>query len=88
MPGPYPGRVVSVHHPGSIIDDKFQAEPVQQMIDRGMMELTHAEHPTEAAYQGLEAGTVKGPELALVMGPTAPQHGPPAAVPEAAQQAA
>ena len=63
MPGPYPGRVVQVHHPGSIIGDKFQAEPVQQMIDRGMMELTHAEHPAEAWREFFEPGDVVGIKL-------------------------
>jgi len=63
MPGPYPGRVVSVHHPGSIIENQFQAEPVQQMIDRGMMELTHAEAPVEAWREFFEPGDVVGVKL-------------------------
>ncbi|MFN0167241.1 MAG: DUF362 domain-containing protein [Bryobacteraceae bacterium] len=40
MPGPYRGKVVEVHHPGSIISGNYQAEPVTQMMQRGMKELT------------------------------------------------
>src|SRR4051794_2198521 len=42
MPGPYPGRVVAVEHPGSILSNAYQAEPVQNMMRRGMQELTGA----------------------------------------------
>jgi uncharacterized protein (DUF362 family) len=40
MPGPYRGKVVAVEHPGCIADGKYQAEPVRQMMRRGMSELT------------------------------------------------
>ena len=43
IPGPYPGRVVAVNHPGSIVSDQYQAEPVKQMMQRGMRELTGAD---------------------------------------------
>jgi uncharacterized protein (DUF362 family) len=42
IPGPYPGRVVSVQHPRSIISGKFQAEPIRDMMRKGMAELTGA----------------------------------------------
>src|SRR5713226_730991 len=42
MPGLFPGRVVSVRHPGSYRDGKFQAEPIQAMMRKGMTELTGA----------------------------------------------
>ena len=42
MPGPFPGRVVAVEHPGSIVSDSYQAEPVRQMMQKGMKELTGA----------------------------------------------
>ena len=42
MPGPFPGRVVAVEHPGSILSNSYQPEPVQQMMRRGMKELTGA----------------------------------------------
>lgn len=40
LPGLYPGRVVSVTHPGASINLKFQAAPIEAIIRRGMMELT------------------------------------------------
>ncbi len=66
IPGPYPGRVVEVHHPGSHIDGAYQAEPVEQMLDRGMMELTHAEAPVEAWREFFEPGDVVGIKLNAV----------------------
>ena len=30
MPGPFPGRVVGVEHPASIVGGAYQAEPVRQ----------------------------------------------------------
>ena len=42
MPGPFPGRVVAVEHPGSILSNTYQPEPVQQMMRKGMKELTGA----------------------------------------------
>ena len=35
IPGPYPGRVVAVHHPRSIVSGVYQAEPVQNMMQKG-----------------------------------------------------
>ena len=63
LPGPYPGRVVAVDHPQSIVDGVFQAEPIQQIIDRGMMELTHAPSPVDAWRQFFEPGDVVGIKL-------------------------
>jgi uncharacterized protein (DUF362 family) len=63
IPGPYPGRVVEVHHPGSIIEDRFQAEPLEQMLDQGMMELTHAPSVEEAWRELVEPGDVVGIKL-------------------------
>src|SRR5437763_1902909 len=49
MPGPFPGKVVEVHHPGSVRDDHTIAHAaVRQMVARGMCELTGAEHAGEA----------------------------------------
>ena len=31
IPGPYPGRVVAVHHPGSILSGAYQPEPVHYL---------------------------------------------------------
>jgi hypothetical protein len=49
MPGPYPGRVIEVRHPDSVRPDHtVNADAVSAMIDRGMTELTGADHPVEA----------------------------------------
>ena len=42
MPGPFPGRVVGVEHPASIVGGAYQAEPVRQMMEKGMTALTGA----------------------------------------------
>ena len=49
MPGPFPGRVIEVHHPGSVRPDwTVDAHAVGAMVDRGMKELTGADDPREA----------------------------------------
>ncbi len=63
IPGPYPGRVVEVHHPDSIVEGRFQAEPLEQMLDKGMLELTHAPSVEEAWREFFEPGDVVGIKL-------------------------
>jgi uncharacterized protein (DUF362 family) len=63
IPGPYPGRVVAVHHPNSIVETQYQAEPVRRMIDTGMKELTNAESPVEAWREFFQPGDVVGIKL-------------------------
>ena len=49
MPGRYPGRVIEVHHPAAV--DRYHRidrTAVARMMDRGMCELTGADHPVEA----------------------------------------
>lgn len=60
MPGPFRGKVVSVEHQGSIVSGAYQAEPVQQMIRRGMMELTGAPDIQSAWKVFFEPGDVVG----------------------------
>jgi uncharacterized protein (DUF362 family) len=61
MPGPYPGRVIEVRHPGSVAPDhSVNASAVQQMVDRGMTELTGADHPVEAWRTFFERDDVVG----------------------------
>lgn len=69
MPGLYPGRVVTVSHPGSILEGKFRAEPIRRMLDEGMIELTDAEDATQAWRQFFERGDVVGIKLTPVGGP-------------------
>src|SRR5579859_87170 len=63
MPGPYPGRVVSVENPGVLVSGKYQADAVQQMMRRGMMELTGADSWTDAWRIFFEPGDVVGIKL-------------------------
>jgi uncharacterized protein (DUF362 family) len=50
MPGPYPGQVVSVHAPGVIEaqTEKVDAPTVNEMLSRGMRELTAAKTDADA----------------------------------------
>jgi uncharacterized protein (DUF362 family) len=50
MPGPYPGRVVTVHAPGSIDEttEKVDVPTVQTMIARGMTSLTGDKDPRDS----------------------------------------
>ncbi|MBX5494915.1 MAG: DUF362 domain-containing protein [Bryobacteraceae bacterium] len=69
MPGLLPGRVVRVEHSGSIISGVYQREPVQQMIRRGMLELTGASDPVEAWRIFFQPGEVVGLKLNPVSRP-------------------
>jgi uncharacterized protein (DUF362 family) len=61
MPGPFPGRVVEVRHPGAVGDDyRIDAGAVRKMIARGMCDLTGAEHPAEAWRRFFTIGDVVG----------------------------
>jgi uncharacterized protein (DUF362 family) len=50
MPGPYPGRVVTVHAPGSIdeVTEKVDVPTVKAMIARGMTTLTGDKDPRDS----------------------------------------
>ena len=58
IPGPYPGRVIAVEHPGSIIAGVYQKETIQQMVRRGMTELTQAPSWQDAWRTFFEKGDV------------------------------
>jgi uncharacterized protein (DUF362 family) len=61
MPGPYPGRVIEVQHAGSVsADGTIAHDAVRSMVDRGMRELTGAEHAVEAWRRFFEPGDVVG----------------------------
>lgn len=60
IPGPYPGRVIEVHHPGSVVQSKVQREPVRDMVKRGMSELTGAPGDVDAWRGFFEPGDVVG----------------------------
>lgn len=63
MPGPYPGRVVSVENPAVLVSGQYQAGPVQQMMRRGMAELTGADSWADAWRLFFEHGDVVGIKL-------------------------
>jgi uncharacterized protein (DUF362 family) len=60
MPGLFRGRVVAVDHPRSIVEGRYQAEPVQQMMRKGMTDLTGAGGWVDAWRMFVEPGDVVG----------------------------
>jgi hypothetical protein len=61
MPGPFPGRVIEVHHPGSVrADGALSADAVRAMMNRGMTELTGADSPVEAWKRFFQPDDVVG----------------------------
>ncbi len=69
MPGPWPGRVVAVEHPRSIVSNAYQAEPVREMLRRGMTELTGAPGWLDAWRMLFGKGDVVGIKVSPVGGP-------------------
>jgi hypothetical protein len=69
MPGPYPGRVISVENSGSIVSGVYQPEAVQAMVRRGMTELTQAPSWQDAWRSMFEKGDVVGIKVSPVGGP-------------------
>ena len=53
-------RGSGVEHPGSIIDGRYQAEPVRQMMRKGMAELTGADGWADAWRLFVEPGDMVG----------------------------
>src|ERR1043166_363282 len=68
MPGPFPGRVVGVEHPGSIVGGVYQGEPVRRMMEKGMTALTGAPAWTDAWRSFFEKGDVVGIKVCPVGG--------------------
>jgi uncharacterized protein (DUF362 family) len=65
LPGRYPGRVIEIHHPSSVTADQVQQQPVKQMIERGMMELTGA----PGAVQAWQSMFTKGDRVGIKVNP-------------------
>src|SRR5258708_3340710 len=70
IPGPYPGRVVEVHHPRSIVSGAYQATPITDMMRKGMMSLTGAPSWVDAWKVFVEPGDVVGIKVSPVGGKT------------------
>lgn len=49
LPGPFPGRVIEVHHPSAMTEEKINAEIVKQMIATGIQRLTG--HDLKKSFQ-------------------------------------
>jgi uncharacterized protein (DUF362 family) len=61
MPGPFPGRVIEVHHPGVVrADHSKDHATVKTVVDRGMRELAGADDAVEAWRRFFEPGDVVG----------------------------
>jgi uncharacterized protein (DUF362 family) len=61
MPGKHPGKVVEINHAGSVrTDHSIDRDVVAGMMDRGMKELTGADHPQEAWKTFFGKGDVVG----------------------------
>jgi uncharacterized protein DUF362 len=58
LPGPYPGRVIAVQHPASVVSGAYQAQPIEDMMRKGMMELTGAPGWVDAWRVFFEPGDV------------------------------
>jgi uncharacterized protein (DUF362 family) len=61
MPGPFPGRVIEVHRPDAVSpDNDINSAAIKAMMDRGMIELTGADHPQEAWKRFFEPDDIVG----------------------------
>jgi hypothetical protein len=69
IPGLHPGRVVAVSHPACIVEDKFRRDPINRMVNEGMIALTEATDSPAAWQQFFERGDVVGIKLTPVGGP-------------------
>ncbi len=63
IPGPFPGRVIAVERPGVVAAGKYDRDSVNQMLDKGMLELTGAKSPVEAWRMFFQPGDVVGLKL-------------------------
>jgi uncharacterized protein (DUF362 family) len=68
IPGPYPGRVIAVDHPGCIVSDAYQPEVIRGMVHRGMKDLTQAPSWQDAWGVLFEKGDVVGIKVSPVGG--------------------
>ena len=69
IPGPYPGRVIAVEHSGSIVSGAYQPQPIRQMMERGMSELTGAPSWADSWRSFFNKGDVVGIKVSPVGGP-------------------
>ena len=60
IPGPFPGRVVEVAHPGCISGGEYRPAAIEQMVQHGMTALTGAPAWQDAWRMFFEKGDVVG----------------------------
>jgi uncharacterized protein (DUF362 family) len=60
VPGPYPGRVIEARNPAMIKDGAKDRAAIRATLDRGLVELTGADHPVEAWRTFVEPGEAVG----------------------------
>lgn len=70
MPGPFPGRVIEIAHPGSVVEGAVKAEPVRAMVSRGMKELFGVEDATQAWRRLFQ----KGDRVGIKVNPVGTPH--------------
>jgi uncharacterized protein (DUF362 family) len=70
MPGPFPGRVIEVAHRGSVVEGEVRAEPVRDMVGRGMKEL----FGTEDAPQAWRRLFRRGDRVGIKVNPVGAPH--------------
>jgi len=70
MPGKFPGLVVGVESPGSIVNGVYQDDSIRKMMERGMSALTGAPSWSEAWRSMFEKGDVVGIKVSPVGGRT------------------
>ena len=71
IPGPFPGRVVEVTHPGMIRSNVKDASAIRSAMGRGMRDLTGADSSQEAWRYFFEPGDVVGIKVNPVGNPLA-----------------
>src|SRR5437016_3353696 len=69
IPGPYRGRVIAVGHSGAIVSGAYQTQPIEDMMQKGMTELTGAPNWVEAWRVFFRPGDVVGIKVSPVGGP-------------------
>lgn len=74
MPGPFPGRVVEVRHPGSMVGGKPDATAVQAMMRKAIADLTGAPDWVQGWRYFFERGDVVGVKVNPVGFPLAPTN--------------
>ncbi|MBI4583265.1 MAG: DUF362 domain-containing protein [Planctomycetes bacterium] len=73
-PGPFPGRVVEVRHPGAVKGQAVDRDALRDMVSRGLMELAGAPDAASAWRFFFQPGEVVGLKVNPVGAPRAITH--------------